>query len=95
MTKSLNAYQDSSSGLSSNLLTKMLTGGTLTKEDKKGLFQMGDDMYQALIDGITTGTASQMSFWEYLFGGEGVAEQNGDYQNIVGTLNTGYEGALE
>ena len=94
MEQSASSYQTAAEGLSGSLLTTMLTGGTLTKDDEENLFSLGDDMYKALVDGITNGTAAQMDFWEYLFGGEGTAEENGDYRNIISTLNTGYDEAL-
>ena len=44
-------------------------------------------MVQAVLSGITHSTASTMSYLEVLFGGEGVAENDPNYANIIASLN--------
>lgn len=88
------AYTEASSTFSSNLLTAMLTGTTLTEEDKAALMQLGDDMHQAVMDGITNSTAGSMSYWEMLFGGQGVAANDPNYRNIIDLENESYKNAI-
>lgn len=88
------AYTEASSTFSSNLLTTMLTGTTLTEDDKAALMQLGDDMHQAVMDGITNSTAGSMSYWEMLFGGQGVAANDETYRSIIDKENTAYKAAI-
>ena len=59
--------------MSSDLLSKMVTGDVLTQADKEKLFGLGDQMYGELVKGIETGTNAQKSFWSFLFGEENEA----------------------
>lgn len=93
LEKSMEDYTEASSTFSSNLMTKMLTGAELTEQDMTKLMGLGDDMVQAVLSGITHSTASTMSYLEVLFGGEGVAENDPNYANIIASLNESYEGA--
>lgn len=89
--ESVTAYKNASEEFTSNLLTDMLTGTTLSEEDIKKLNTLGDDMHQAVIDGIENSTAASLSYWEMLFGGEVEAGENEDYQDIVDLTNVSYE----
>lgn len=88
------SYKTASTEFSSELLTKMLTGATLTEPDKETLRNLGSDMHTALLEGITNSTAASMSYWEMLFGGEGVAEYDPEYQGIIDLTNTAYQNSI-
>lgn len=88
------SYKTASTTFSSDILTAMLTGATLSDADKASLMSLGTDMHAALLEGINNSTAATMSYWEMLFGGEGVAEYDSDYQDIIDLTNTSYQNAL-
>ena len=88
------SYTTASTTFASDILTAMLTGATLSDTDKASLMSLGTDMHAALIEGITNSTAATMSYWEMLFGGEGVAEYDPQYQDIIDLTNTSYQNAL-
>lgn len=88
------SYKTASTEFSGELLTQMLTGATLTEDDKASLRSLGGDMHTALIEGITNSTAASMSYWQMLFGGEGVAEYDPEYQGIIDLTNTAYQNAI-
>ena len=88
------SYKTASTTFASDLLTAMLTSATLSEADKASLMSLGTDMHKALIEGITNSTAATMSYWEMLFGGEGVAEYDPQYQDIIDLTNTSYQAAL-
>lgn len=88
------SYKTASTEFSSQLLSSMLTGTTLTEQDKTNLRSLGGDMHVALLEGITNSTAASMSYWEMLFGGEGTAEYDPQYQEIIGLTNTAYQNAI-
>ena len=88
------SYETASTTFASDLLTAMLTSATLSETDKASLMSLGTDMHKALLEGITNSTAATMSYWEMLFGGEGVAEYDPQYQDIIDLTNTSYQAAL-
>jgi hypothetical protein len=47
-------------------------------------------MYTQVITGISNSTAATMSYWQLLFGGEGTAENDPDYQSIINLTNQSY-----
>lgn len=88
------SYQTASTQFSSDLLTLMLTQTQLTDDDKTRLQGLGTEMYTQLVSGITNATAATMSYWEMLFGGEGEAEYDPQYQDIIDLTNQSYLDAL-
>ena len=52
MDTALQAYTTQSSELSSGLVGKLVTGATLTEEDKESFMSLGDDIYNSVMDGI-------------------------------------------
>lgn len=94
LDSAVESYKTASSTFSSNLLTHMLTGATLSEQDKTQLYQLGSDMHTALIQGIENSTARSMSYWEMLFGGEGTAENDSNYNDIIDLEDAGYKNAL-
>ncbi len=85
------AYENAASTFSSNLFTDAVTGKTLTPDDKKNLVGLGDDMQKAVVEGITNASAADISFVEMLFGGEGEAEYDPEFQNIFSVMSTTYD----
>jgi len=84
------SYTDASSTFSSDLLTATLTGNELTENEKTSLQNLGNEMYTQVITGISNSTAATMSYWQLLFGGEGTAENDPDYQSIINLTNQSY-----
>ena len=83
-------YESASQTFSSNILTAMLTSATLTDADKANLQNLGVEMYTQLTTGISNATAATMSYWQMLFGGEGTAEYDPEYQDIIDITNQSY-----
>lgn len=90
LEKSIEDYQEASSTFSSSLMTKMLTGAALKDDDITALNELGKKMNQSVLDGVANSAAAGMTYWEALFGGEGVAENNPEYQSIFDVMNAGY-----
>lgn len=94
LEQSVTDYTNASQTFSSELLTAMLTGTTLTEDAKTKLQGLGRDMYKSLVEGINNSTAASMSYFEMLFGGEGTAEYDPQYQEIISLTNQSYLDAL-
>ena len=94
LEKSVEDYKSASTTFSGTLLTTMLTNATLSDDDKTNLQNLGNDMYNAVIEGISNSTAQTTAFLTMLFGGEGTAEYNGDYQDLLDLTNQSYLNAL-
>ena len=94
LEQSITDYTNASQTFSGDLLTAMLTSATLTEEDKENLRTLGQQMHASLVDGITLSTAATMSYWEMLFGGEGVAEYDPQYQEILDLTNESYQAMI-
>ncbi|MDO4647635.1 MAG: phage tail tape measure protein [Eubacteriales bacterium] len=94
LDESVASYEKASQTFSQQLLTDLVTNATLTDADKTSLFNLGDDMKNAVIEGVQNSTAASMSYWEMLFGGAGVAEEDEQFNNITGVMNSGYEQAI-
>ena len=90
LEKSVEDYTTASSTFSGDLMTQMLTDMELTDADKTKLLGLGNDMVKALTTGIANSTASTMSFMETIFGGEGVAEDDPAYRELIGALGDAY-----
>lgn len=94
LDSSVEAYTTASQTFSGDLLTSMLTGATLTTEDEERLQGLGEDMYKALAEGIHNSAAVSMSFLNAVFGGEGAAEYDPAYQELISLTNQSYQDAL-
>lgn len=94
LRQSVTDYTTASQTFSGSLLSSMLTGTTLTDEEKKALQSLGQDMYASLVEGIHNSTAASLSYFNMLFGGEGTAEYDPVYQEIIGLTNQSYQDAL-
>ena len=91
---SVTSYATASSTFSSSLLTDMLTGVTLTDDDKAKYQSLGQDMYESVLGGITNGMAASSSYMEALFGGEGTAEYDPEYQYLIDLTTESYNSAI-
>lgn len=83
LSAAVETYTDASSELSGDLLTNMITGATLTEDDKSSLLSLGDAMGTALLDGINASFDKSASYLTMLFGGTGEAETDTDYQEMI------------
>lgn len=90
--RSATSYRNASAEFSSKLLTSMVTGTTLSSEDKSSLYDLGSQMSTAVIDGIRNSEAASLSYFEMLFGES--AAGNGTYQSIVDVTNSAYEESI-
>lgn len=88
------SYQTASTTFSATLFQDMITNTKLTDQDKQQLQQLGIDMYTAVQEAITTSAAASMSYWQTLFGGDGTAEYDPAYAQIIELTNQAYEDAL-
>lgn len=64
----LATYQEATRTLSANLLSSLVTGATLTEEDKKLLEGMGERIYTSLIDAIEARRTETGSIMDAFFG---------------------------
>ena len=94
LDEAVESYETASSTFSSKLLEKMLTGSKLTDADKAALESLGQDMFLAVQGAIANSTAASMSYWQTLFGGDGTAEYDPAYQQIIDLTNQAYEDAM-
>lgn len=94
LDNAVTSYQTASSTFSSTLFQDMITNTKLTEADKQQLQQLGIDMYTAVQEAITNSTAASMSYWQTLFGGDGTAEYDPAYAQIIELTNQAYEDAL-
>lgn len=88
------SYQTASTTFSATLFQDMITNTKLAETDKQQLQQLGIDMYTAVQEAITNSTAASMSYWQTLFGGDGTAEYDPAYAQIIELTNQAYEDAL-
>lgn len=94
MNNAVASYQTASSTFSGTLLTDMLTHAQLTDADKAKLTQLGNDMYKSVQEAIANSTAASKSYWQTLFGGDGRAEYDPAYQQILALTDQAYEDAM-
>lgn len=94
LDNSVASYQTASSTFSSTLLQDMLTNAKLSDTDIETLTNLGNDMYLAVQSAISNSAAASMSYWQVLFGGEGEAEVDPAYQEIIDLTNQAYEEAM-
>lgn len=84
--QSAQSYQDAASELSGGLLTAMVTDAEITDQDAKRLMSIGDQMAEAIKDGITGSTAASMSYLDLLFGAYGEGESSEQRDEMTGLL---------
>ena len=86
-------YQTASTTFTSDLLTDLTTGATLSEQDIAKYEALGTDMFDALKAGIEAQAQEGMAFWEMVFGSDATPD-NADFVSIIGTTNAAYEQAL-
>lgn len=91
---SVTAYEQASQTFKSKLTTFVITGATLTPEDKKQLMSLGTEMYTNVMTGVQNSTAESLSYFSYLFGGDEQAVGNPTYQEIAKTFGKSYEDSV-
>lgn len=91
---SVTAYEQASQTFKSKLTTFVITGATLTSEDKKQLMSLGTEMYTNVMTGVQNSTAESLSYFSYLFGGDEQAVGNPTYQEIAKTFGKSYEDSV-
>lgn len=84
-------YTSASTTLSSELLTNMITGATLTPEQIASITALGETMGTELLKGIENSTAASMSYLEMLFGGLDSAVEDDEFNSAILLANTMYE----
>lgn len=84
-------FQSAAGEMSGSLLTAMLTKTVLTDEDKQKIYGLADEMQSTLEEAFANSTASSMTYFTALFGGEGLAEYDSNYQSIIDMLYLAYE----
>lgn len=94
LDNAVTSFQTASTTFSATMFQDMLTNTKLTEADKQQLQQLGIDMYTAVQEAITNSTAASMSYWQTLFGGDGTAEYDPAYAQIIELTNQAYEDAL-
>lgn len=94
LDKSVESYKTASSTFSATLFQDMITNAKLTDADKAALESLGRDMFLAVQGAIANSTAASMSYWQTLFGGDGTAEYDPAYQQIIDLTNQAYEDAM-
>lgn len=94
LDNAVTSYQTASTTFSATMFQDMLTNTKLTEADKQQLQQLGIDIYTAVQEAITNSTAASMSYWQTLFGGDGTAEYDPAYAQIIELTNQAYEDAL-
>lgn len=95
LNTSVENYTKASQTFSSTLFQDMLTGVQLGEPELKVLTDLGQDMFAAVQGAISSSMAKSGAYWQQLFGGEGVAEYDPAYQEIVLATNEAYESAME
>lgn len=90
LDQAVSAYESAASGLTSSLLSQMVTGMTLTDADITRLNGLGDQMYEALTKAITSGYQEETSYWTTFFGGEEEAANSPLFQQLVDSATENY-----
>lgn len=77
------SYTTASQTLSGEMLTKAITGKTLTDDEKKELKGLGRTMGNEVLGGIQASFDETAAYLTMLYGGEGDAEDNPEYQAAI------------
>lgn len=95
LNQSVEGYKTASETFSSELLTNVLKGTKLTDEDKTALEKMGIEMYTEVVAAINASGDMSAKFLEMLAGGDGVAEFDPAYQELIDILQKDTDGLTE
>ena len=87
-------YETASTTFSTDLLTAMLTGASLSQEDIVSLGNLGGQMVQATLDGIGARQSLSSSMLDALFNGSEESEA-GEKESLLGAQSSYFEGLYE
>lgn len=93
----LGDYTEAGGALKEGLVSRLVTNATLTEDDIASLNALGDQMRQALIEGIDGSYSSAYETIELLGGIDAVeasTDENSIWHSVIDTLNYGYETAI-
>jgi len=93
MEAAVKAYTDTSSQLAQGIITKMVTGTTLTDEEKNSFQKMGEEMIANLRLGISSSYETTNQSLLNTFGGFDEAVDNPLFQDINTLMQMGYADA--
>lgn len=93
MEAAVKAYTDTSSQLAQGIITKMVTGTTLTDEEKNSFQKMGEEMITNLRLGISSSYETTNQSLLNTFGGFDEAIDNPLFQDINTLMQMGYADA--
>ena len=93
MEAAVKAYTDTSSQLAQGIITKMVTGTTLTDEEKNSFQKMGEEMITNLRLGISSSYETTNQSLLNTFGGFDEATDNPLFQDINTLMQMGYADA--
>ena len=82
MDSAVQAYTENSSELASGLISKMVTGATLTADDKESFMSLGDDIGQSVMDGINRSYDAKAASL-LLYAGEGDSDKLGPLMTVM------------
>ena len=77
------SYTTASQTLSGDLLTKAITGATLTDAEKEQIKGLGRTMGDEVLSGIQASFDASAAYLEMLYGGTGEAKNNPEYQAAI------------
>lgn len=77
------SYTTASQTLSGDLLTKAITGATLTDAEKEQIKGLGRTMGDEMLNGIQASFDETAAYLEMLYGGTGEAKNNPEYQAAI------------
>lgn len=95
LEKAVDSYTDASASLKENLLESFLTGGELTQGQITTLYGLGDQIHEALIDGIKQNWGRSKKSLELFSGLDGKDLVDSDiWGDLRDTLEKGYQSAI-
>ena len=83
LDSAVESYTAASSSLSSELLTNMITGATLTEDQIASMQSLGTTMGNSLLDGIHASFDQSASYLAMLYGGYDQAAGDAEYGNAI------------
>lgn len=97
LTESVSAYTTATETFSGGLLEALLTGEDVSEgsEAYNQAFSLGKSITKALMAGINSNYAADMTSVTNTLGGEGIAEDDPMWSQIITVLGIGYDSAIE
>lgn len=94
LDNAVTSYESASSTFSAKIFQDMLTGATLTEDEKSVLMTLGEQMYTAVQAGVANSTAESLGYWQVLFGGADAAAADPAFQEIYSLIDTQYMNSI-